>query len=135
MSDQTGPIAGVDVGLHRLATVSDGTIIENPRALSQYERKLKRVQRRLAGKKVGSRNYRKVIFMLQKLHMRIANIRKDAIHKATTLLAKTKSVVVIEDLHVMGLLQNQNVAKAVGDASFCEFRVSLNTRRDGLVFG
>jgi putative transposase len=57
--------------------------------------------------------------------MRIANIRKDAIHKVTTHLAKTKSVVVIEDLHVRGLLKNHRVAKAVGDASFYELRRQL----------
>ena len=57
--------------------------------------------------------------------MRIANIRKDAIHKATTHLTKTKSVVSIEDLHVRGLMQNPRVAKALGDASFSEFRRKL----------
>jgi putative transposase len=122
---QVGPVVGVDVGLHRLATVSDGTFVENPKALRQFERKLKRTQRKLARKRRGSRNRRKVIFRLQKLHVRIANIRKDAIHKATTLLAKTKSVVVLEDLNVRGLIQNHKVAKAVGDASFFEFRRQL----------
>lgn len=123
--EPTGPVAGVDVGLHRLVTVSDGTLVENPKALIQYERKLKRFQRRLARKTQGSQNHRKVLFMLQKLHRRIANIRKDAIHKVTTLLAKTKSVVGIEDLNVRGLLQNHCVAKAVGDASWFEFRRQL----------
>ena len=123
--EQTGPVAGVDVGLHRLATVSDSTIIENPKALRRYELKLKRVQRRLARKRRGSRNHRKVMLLLQKLHMRIANIRKDALHKATTLLAKNKSVVGIEDLNVGGLVQNHRVAKAVSDASFFEFRRQL----------
>ncbi len=125
VSEPTGPVVGVDVGLHRLATVSDGTLVENPKALRQYERKLKRVQRKLARKRRGSRNHRKVLFRLQKLHVRIANIRKDAVHKLTTLLAKTKSVVGIEDLHVRGLLQNHKVAKAVGDASWFEFRCQL----------
>ncbi len=123
--EPTGPVAGVDIGLRRLATVSDGTLFENPKALSQYERKLKRVQRRLARKRRGSRNHRKVLFRLQKLHVRIANIRTDALHKVTTLLGKTKSVVGIEDLNVRGLLQNHRVAKAVGDASFFEFRRQL----------
>jgi putative transposase len=123
--EQTGPVAGVDVGLQRLATVSDGTIVENPKALRRYERRLRRVQRRLTRKRRDSRNYRKVMLVLQKLHMRIANIRKDALHKATTLLAKTKSVVGIEDLNVCGLVQNRPVAKAMSDASFFEFRRQL----------
>jgi putative transposase len=125
MVKATGPVVGVDVGVHRLATISDGTRINNPKALSQYERKLKRLQRQLARKRRGSKNYRKRLFQLQKLHWRIANIRTDALHKATTLLAKTKSVVGIEDLYVQGLLQNHHMAKAVSDASFSEFRRQL----------
>jgi putative transposase len=118
-------MVGVDLGLHRMATVSDGTVVENPKAIRQFERKLRRTQRKLARKRRGSRNRRKVIIQLQKLYVRITNIRKDAIHKATTLLAKTKSVVVLEDLNVRGLLHNQKVARAVADASFYEFRRQL----------
>jgi putative transposase len=122
VEQNTGPIAGVDVGLRRLATVSDGTYIENPKAILQYERKLKRTQRKLSRKRRGSKNHRKALFKLQKIHMRITNIRNDALHKATSLLAKTKSVVSIEDLNVEGLLKNHSMAKAVSDASFFEFR-------------
>jgi putative transposase len=123
--EPTGPVVGVDVGIHRLATVSDGTLVDNPKALQRYERKLKRAQRRLARKRRGSQNHRKGLFRLQRLHVRIVNVRKDAIHQATTRLAKTKSVMGIEDLHVRGMMQNHQVAKAVGDASFSEFRRQL----------
>ncbi|MFX1245733.1 MAG: RNA-guided endonuclease InsQ/TnpB family protein [Promethearchaeota archaeon] len=123
--EKLGPVVGVDVGIQRLATVSDGTLFENPRALSQYERKLKRVQQKLARKRRGSKNSRRVQLKLQKLHSRIGNIRKDALHKATTWLAKTKSVVIIEGLNVAGLKQNHRLAKALSDASFYEFRRQL----------
>jgi len=121
----TGPIVGVDVGAHRLATISDGTLVDNPKALHRYERKLKRAQRRLARTRRGSRNHCKRLLQLQRLHMRITNIRQDTLHKVTIQLTKTKSIVGIENLHVRGLLQNHRVAKTVGDASFAEFRRQL----------
>jgi putative transposase len=123
--ENLGPIVGVDVGIHHLATVSDGTVLENPRALQAHARKLKRAHRSLTRKKRMSNNRSKLIGKIQRLYARVANIRKDAIHKATTLLAKTKSVVVLEDLCVGGMLQNHKVAKAVADASFYEFRRQL----------
>jgi putative transposase len=124
--ENSGPIVGVDVGIHHLATVSDGTIMENPRALYTYARKLKRVHRSLSRRQRRSKNRSKLILKLQQIYVRIANIRKDVIHKATTLLAKTKSVVVLEDLNVGGLLQNHKVAKALADASLSEFRRQLD---------
>ncbi len=123
--ENSGPIIGVDVGIHHLATVSDGTVVENPRALQAFARKLKRLNRSVSRKQGMSKNRSKLIRKLQQLHARVANIRKDAIHKATTLLAKTKSVVVLENLNVRGLLQNHKVANAVADASFYEFRRQL----------
>jgi putative transposase len=99
-----GPVVGVDVGLHRLATVSDGATAENPRALQRYERKLRRVQRSLSRRQRGSKNRLKIKRLLQQIHVRIANIRNDAIHKLTSMLAKTKSVIGVEDLNVNGMM-------------------------------
>ena len=125
MTENQGPIVGVDVGLHRLATLSDGTMVENPRALQRYLRKLKRMHRSLSRRQRRSRNQQKVRRRLQTLYWRIANIRKDALHKATTMLAKTKSVVVIEDLHVEGLRKNRCLARSVSDMGWYEFRRQL----------
>lgn len=121
----SGPVVGVDVGLRHLAVLSDGTFFDNPKALSQKERKLKQVQRKLAKKLRGSNNYQKLKLKLQRIHKKIANIRKDAIHKITTRLVKTKSVIVIEGLNIRGLTKNHSIAKAVSDASFQEFRRQL----------
>ena len=120
-----GPVVGADVGLHRLVTVSDGTTFENPRALQRFERRLKRVQRTLSQRKRGSRNHEKTLRLLQKIHGRVANIRCDALHKVTTMLAKTKSVIVIEDLNVEGMRQNHRLAKSVSDVGFGEFHRQL----------
>ena len=120
-----GPIVGVDLGIAAMATVSDGTVFLNPRVLRRYERKLKRLQRSLSRKKKGSSNRAKVRNRLARLHLKIANIRKDAIHKATTWLARTKSVIVVEDLCVSGMSKNYRLAKAVHDVGMYEFRRQL----------
>src|SRR5207247_6374331 len=93
-----GPVVGVDRGLNYLAVVSDGTVLENPRVLRRYERKLKHLQRNLSRKRKGSSNRRKANGALDRLNMRVVKTRLDAIQNFTTMLAKTKSVVVVEDV-------------------------------------
>ncbi len=119
--NNTGPVVGVDVGISNLATVSDGTIISNPKPLLRFERKKKRIQRFLARKKKGSNNRVHTTMRLARLELRIANIRRDAHHKATTMLARTKSVIGVESLNMAGLLKNHRVAKHLADAGIGEF--------------
>jgi putative transposase len=115
-----GPVVGVDVGVSKLATVSDGTIIENPRTLSRFERKKKRLQRSLSRKVKGSKNWADSKMRLARCEFRIASIRGDAQHKATTRLARTKSVIGVESLNVAGLLKNHCLAKQLADAGLGE---------------
>lgn len=123
--ENVGKIVGVDFGINNLLTVSDGTVVENPKALNHYERKLKRVQRSLSRKQSRSKNREKIKRYLQKLYWRISNTQKDTFHKATTQLAKTKSIVVIEDLKVESMRKNHRLAKSLSDASFSELRRQL----------
>ncbi len=119
--NNTGPVVGVDVGISNLATVSDGTLIANPKPLSRLELKKKRIQRSLARKVKGSNNRAKAVIRLAQFELRIANIRRDAIHKATTVLARTKSVIGVESLNMVRLLKNHHLAKHLADASMGEF--------------
>jgi putative transposase len=121
----TGPVVGVDLGVKRLATLSDGTTEPNPRHLRSCLKKLKRLQRAVSREQKGGRNRRKAIQRLGKLHRRVAHQRANTLHQFTSRLAKTKSIVVIEDLNVAGMLKNHHLAQAIGDVGFYEFRRQL----------
>lgn len=118
-------MVGVDVGLCSFAVLSDGTRVEPVRALERKLALLRRRSRQQSRKQRGSRNRQKSAMRLAKLHGRIAQVRRDAIHKLTTVLAKTKSVVVVEDLSVRNLMRWRRLARAMGDAAWSELRRQL----------
>ena len=111
---------GVDVGIETLATLSDGTRFENPKATVKLQRRLARLNRALGKKQKGSKNREKAKMLLARLHYRIACIRKDATHKLTDYLAKHFHTIVIEDLNVSGMVKNRRLAKHIADANFFE---------------
>jgi putative transposase len=112
---------GIDVGIENFATLSDGNVIENPRFLVKSERRLKRLQRELSRKKKGSANRRKAIQKVAKLHTKIANQRRDFLHKQSRILADTYSFIAVEDLYINGMLHNHHLAKHIADASWGMF--------------
>ena len=128
-----GGAVGVDLGVKTLATLSDGTVIENPRYLRKSERRLKMAQKALSRKVKGSNRRAKARAKVARIHAHVANQRQDAIHKATTMIAQTYLHISVEDLNAAGMVRNHRLAKAVSDAAFGEFRRQLDykTARTG----
>jgi len=116
-----GEVIGIDVGVKHLAVLSDGAVIENPRALKGAEGRLRQLQKSVSRKVKGSRNRRKAVRRLARQHYRVSNIRKDAIHKATTEIVQRASVVGLETLNVKGMLRNHRIARSLSDAALSEF--------------
>lgn len=124
---------GVDIGERVLASVArpDGTIVErvpNPRPLTESLAKLRHLNRKLARQKQGSNRWNHTKEELTRLHHRTACIRRDAIHKLTTRLAKTHGEVVIEDLNVAGM--RKGGAKHIKDAPLGEFKRQMAYKAD-----
>jgi IS605 OrfB family transposase len=126
-------VVGVDLGIKTLAVLSTGEEIPNPRHLSGALRKLRRLSRTMSRRqgpdrrtgRQSSNRWRRVSASVGRAQGRVADQRKDGLHKLTTRLAAEFGTVVIEDLHVAGMLRNRRLARHVADASFGEFRRQL----------
>jgi len=112
---------GIDLGLKDFLVTSDGEIVENPRILNKYERKLVKLQRQLAKKQKGSNRYKKQALKIAKLHEKIRNTRTDFLHKLSSRIIKENQLIISEDLNVKGMAQNHRLAKAINDVSWSKF--------------
>ena len=118
---------GIDLGIKSLAVCSDGRTFDNPKNLQRSLDRLKLLQKRLSRKQKGSANRNKARIRVARLQERIANCRKDNLHKITHALTHDSQVrtLCMEDLNVKGMQHNHHLAQAVGDASFGIFLMLL----------
>jgi putative transposase len=126
-------VVGVDLGLKSAAVIHDGLetrVIEPQQALRKNLQKLRRLDRQLARKQRGSRNREKAKLRRARLHYKISCLRQDHLHQLSSSLAKTKSVIVLEDLHVRGMQANRHLALSISDASMGELRRQLTYKSE-----
>ncbi len=126
-----GPTIGVDVGVGIMATCSDGTVVENPKALSSALGQLRRVDKAIArsrnvhGERNHSNRRERLYAKRRRLHARVVDVRNDNHHKATTAIAKSAGRVVVETLNVAGMMLNRRSARAIADAGMSGFLSKL----------
>ncbi len=118
-------VMGIDMGLMAFLTTSDGLQVEPLNALRKVEKKLKREQRKLSGKRKGSENRKKQIIKEKKIYQKMRDTRTDFNHKVSTAIAMHYGTVVVEDLNMQGMQQNHNLEKSITDQGWYQFKTML----------
>jgi putative transposase len=116
---------GVDVGLLTFATLSTGEKIDNPKFLKNSLERLKFLQKSVSRKVIGSKNRRKAVHKLAKLHEKIANQRHDFQHKVSYKLISENQAIAVETLNIQGMMKNHNRAQSTGDVGWYNFILKL----------
>lgn len=131
--EKNGNAVGIDLGIKSLAVLSDGKVYENQVLLRKSLAKLKRLNRQLSRRKQGSQRWYKAKEELGKFHAKIANKRKDILHKMTTEITNQYETVIMENLNVAGMVKNHHLALSLSDAALGEIGRQLTYKAQQLV--
>jgi putative transposase len=134
----SGRVVGVDLGISSLATLSTGQRVPNGRRLDRELRRLRREQRRVSRRRgpdrrtgqTPSNRWRKARARVDRIHTRVANLRRNDTHQFTVRLVRGHEVIVVEDLHVAGMLRNKRLARHIAAAAWAEIRRQLTYKAE-----
>lgn len=118
---KNGEAIGIDLGISRLATLSNGERVSNPGHIRKYERKLARAQRAMSRRKKGSKRREKARLRVAKIHAKITDARMDYLNKVTTDIVRRFDTICIEDLNLRDMVKNHALARSLQDASLGTF--------------
>jgi putative transposase len=124
---------GIDVGVKNYAYDSDGNHVDNPLFLSKELKPPRRAQRKVSRRQKGSKNYKNAVSWLQRLHMRIANKRRDFLHKLSNDYATKYDVIFVERLKLNNMNKNHCLARHIMDSSWGTFKQLLQYKADRVV--
>ena len=128
-----GKVAGIDLGLSDFCIINDGkktSKYANPKHLAKQEKNLVRKQQKLSRKQKGSNRRAKARKLVARIHEHISNVRQDYLHKLSRKLVDDNQVIVVENLNILGMVRNHNLAKAISDVSWGTFVNFLQYKLD-----
>jgi putative transposase len=125
----TTPSIGIDLGLKTFAVLSDGTKAQSPE-YQLLNRKLRKHQKKFARQSSGSKHRELTRIRIARLHNRIANKRKDFLHKLSTKIVSENQVIVLEDLNVSGMIKNRKLSRAISQQGWAEFRTMCEAKSE-----
>jgi putative transposase len=128
-SEAKNPSIGIDLGIKTFAVMSNGEKAQSP-SYKKLDRKVRKLQRKLARQPKDSRRRNLTRIRIAKLHNHIADTRKDFLHKLSTKIVNENQVIVLEDLNVLGMVKNRKLARAISQQGWYEFRTLCEAKSE-----
>jgi putative transposase len=122
---------GIDLGIKTFAVMSDGTKAESPK-YSIFDRKIRKLQKKLARQLKESKRRSVTRIRIAKLHNQIADTRKDFLHKLSTKIVSENQTIILEDLNVSGMVKNRKLSRAISLQGWREFRTLCEGKSEKL---